>query len=98
MSAPRRKPARWRKSKGHDWGKWELWRAATPLAYIQEVRLRSGDRRYVWRLVARDPSGQTDTLDEAKKAARTAMEHAEIEAAIADVVDRWPDEEAPLDA
>jgi len=73
MSA-RSKPARWRRSKGHNWGKWELWRGETWLARVLECRLRSGERKYLWGLVGREPSGQSDTLADAKKAARDALD------------------------
>ena len=79
MSAPRRKSARWRKSKAHHWGKWELWRGEEWLAGITEVGLRGGGRVYLWTLVNRAPSGQADDLAAAKKTAKYALEHAEIE-------------------
>jgi hypothetical protein len=85
MSAPRQKSARWRKSKGHHWGKWELWRGDAWLAHITEVRLRGGASRYIWSLVGREPSGQTDGLAEAKLAARLALTDAEITEQIADL-------------
>jgi hypothetical protein len=91
----RRKPARWRKAKDYYWGLWELWRGEAWLAKIMECKLRGGGCKYLWWLVGRDPSGQAETLAEAKRAAKIALDHAEIEEAIADVVDRWPDGKHP---
>lgn len=69
--------ARWRYTKPRTSNSRELWRGETWLAYVREIKLRSGKSVWTWGLVNRDECGHEDLRLDAEKAAREALREAE---------------------